>query len=316
MSVNIKLWTRISVLVGGVALASAGLTATATAAPAEAGPAIEMTVTETGAVIKSLDDNDLRGTDSYKGTGVPADVRAYGAVPVDHKTGGFDDPVTRSIIGADNRVQVSNTTSFPASATVLITRVVNGTEFHHCSGWMYSARLVLTAGHCVYNEDTNTWYTGQLRFYPGANGTSRPYGFCTGSLVSNTGWTVDENPDADYGGAQLNCTIGNSTGWYGAYWTTASLNGTSTIVRQYPGDKPQTQWTANDQVRVSNTLRLYYDNDTVDGSSGSPVYTVRNSAPCVGNCFLAWHAYGVGSSTHNSGARLTESRFNLIAGWR
>ncbi|MFI9811436.1 trypsin-like serine protease [Saccharothrix variisporea] len=294
-------------------------------ASAGAPKGVELGTSDTGAFSTAAAVTGLRGVSSYEGTGVPADVTAYGAqrVPAGHKVQGYESPTgddfgTQSIIGADNRVRVDPTTSFPARATVLITRTVNGVERQHCTGWMFGASLVLTAGHCVYNQTTG-WYTGQLRFYPGANGTSFPYGSCTAAtLRSNTGWTTDGSADADYGGATLNCSIGNTTGWYGAYWTTASLNGTSTTVQGYPGDKAQQQWTHSDQVRESSSLRLYYDNDTVGGNSGSSVHTVRasGSSGCSGRCSLAFHAYGVGSNGHNSGPRITESRFNLVIGWR
>lgn len=78
------------------------------------------------------------------------------------------------------------------------------------------------------------------------------------------------------------------------------------------------QWIHSDQVRESGSLRLYYGVDTVGGNSGSSVYTVRapGSSGCSGQCSLAVHAYGVGANGYNSGPRITESRFNLIAGWR
>jgi glutamyl endopeptidase len=312
----------------GVVLASALLAAVGLVSPASAGASkgVELGVSDTEGVTRSAAPAwGTRGVSSYEGTGVPSDVTAYGAqrVPAGHRIEGYSSPTgddfgTQSIIGADGRVRVNPTTSFPARATVLITRTVSGVERLHCTGWMFGASLVVTAGHCVFNQSTG-WYTGQLRFYPGANGTTYPYGSCTAAtLRSNTGWTVDGSADADYGGASLNCSIGNTTGWYGAYWTTASLTGTSTTIQGYPGDKAQQQWTHSDQVRVSNSLRLYYDNDTVGGNSGSSVHTVRatGSSGCSGRCSLAIHAYGVGSGTHNSGPRITESRFNLLIGWR
>jgi glutamyl endopeptidase len=156
-------------------------------------------------------------------------------------------------------------------------------------------------------------------FCPGANGTTFPYGSCTAVTPrSNTAWTVDGSVDADYGGVTMNCTVGNTTGWFGAYATTASLVGTSTIVQGYPGDKAQQQWTATDQVRENTALRLYYDNDTVDGSSGSAVYNVRaaGSAACAGQCSLAFHARSIAANGHNSGPRMTSSRLTMVVGWR
>ncbi|ALG13933.1 trypsin-like serine peptidase [Kibdelosporangium phytohabitans] len=256
----------------------------------------------------------LTGVPSYVGSGIQ-DPALVGADPVapGHKIEGFSGVGIQSIIGPDNRVRVNPTTNFPARATVLITRTSGGTERQHCTGWMFGASLVLTAGHCVWSG--SAFYEG-LRFYPGYNGTTAPYGSCTATTlrVSN-GYRNNGSADEDYGGAKLNCTIGNTVGWYGAYATTASLNGTATTIQGYGGDKNKQQWLSTDQIRTSGALRLYYQNDTVGGNSGSAVATNRpaGSAGCEGWCSLAFHAYG---GSQNSGARITASRLTEVTGWR
>ena len=75
----------------------------------------------------------------------------------------------------------------------------------------------------------------------------------------------------DYGAIKLNCSIGNTTGWYGYFWTSASLNGLPTIINGYPGDKPLTQWRSSGLVRVTQAQRVFYQNDTLGGQSGAPV---------------------------------------------
>ncbi|MBP2322434.1 glutamyl endopeptidase [Kibdelosporangium banguiense] len=256
----------------------------------------------------------LTGVPSFEGSGIqnPALV---GADPVrpGHQIAGFDGIGVQSIIGPDNRVRVNPTTSFPARATVLITRVSGGVERQHCTGWMFGPSLVLTAGHCVYSG--SAYYTG-LRFYPGYNGDTAPYGSCTATqLRASAGYVANGSPDQDYGGANLNCTIGNTVGWYGAYATTASLNGTPTTIQGYGGDKNKQQWLSTDQIRTSGALRLYYENDTIGGNSGSAVATNRpaGSPGCSGWCSLAFHAYG---GSQNSGARITAARLTEVTGWR
>jgi glutamyl endopeptidase len=281
--------SRLFVMLSGAVLAAAALATPATASPA------------------------VSGSPSYEGSGIqnPALVGAD-PVPVGHKIEGFSGVGIQSIIGPDNRVRVNPTTTFPARATVLITRVSGGVERQHCTGWMYSASLVLTAGHCVYN---GSFYTG-LRFYPGYNGTTAPYGSCTATqLRASSGWISSRSADHDYGGAKLNCTIGDTVGWYGVYAQTASLNGTPTTIQGYGGDKNKQQWLSTDQIRTSNTLRLFYQNDTIGGNSGSAVATNRPSGSpgCSGWCSLAFHAYG---GTQNSGARVTAARITEVNGWR
>jgi glutamyl endopeptidase len=219
-----------------------------------------------------------------------------------------------SIIGADSRVRVTPTTGFPARATVLITFSAG-----RCTGWLIGPNTVATAGHCVHPGGGGSFYpVSSYRIYSGRNGTSSPYGSCTArKLFSVTGWTAQGKDDFDYGAIKLNCNIGNTTGWYGYFWQSGSLNGLPTIINGYPGDKPLTQWKSTDQVRVTQTRRVFYKNDTVGGMSGAPVYYNRSGC---GTCSMAVHAYGTyGSppfSNNNHGTRITQAVFNNLTAWR
>ena len=222
-----------------------------------------------------------------------------------------------SIIGADQRVQVTGTTTYPARAVGLIT--LNGA--HHCTGWLISRDTVLTAGHCIHSGAGGTFFGG-LRFFPGRSGTWSPYGSCVpraGGLTTFVGWSRDGAEEHDAGIIKLNCTIGDTTGWFGFWWQSASLDGTSTQVQGYPGDKPMTHWRSNDFVRATETYQVFYDNDTLGGMSGSPVWTNRpaGSPFCSGVCGMAIHAYGVhgwwftNHGSHNHGTRNTQAKTDL-----
>ena len=71
-----------------------------------------------------------------------------------------------SVITGDGRMQLTDTTSYPNSAIVYITK--DGKT--HCTGWMISADTLVTAGHCVYSFEREEWLSG-LEFSPGANGS-------------------------------------------------------------------------------------------------------------------------------------------------
>ncbi|WP_420121357.1 trypsin-like serine peptidase [Nakamurella sp.] len=263
---------------------------------------------------------NLRGVNSFAGTGVT--VKGTESAPpaesgttVEHAENGQE-----SVIGADNRVQITATTSFPYRAIVHITRDGNG----WCTGWMINSNTVATAGHCVAPGGTGAFYGGTFRVYPGRNGASIPYGSCTARrLHSVSGWVSSGDERYDYGALKLNCTVGNSTGWFGFWWQSASLTGLPTTISGYPGDKAfGTLWRSTDQVRVTQDRQIFYQNDTIGGMSGSPVYQNRaaGSSFCVGQCSMAIHAYGVhGSSPHstnNHGTRITEPVFNNLISWR
>lgn len=218
-----------------------------------------------------------------------------------------------SIIGADSRTRVNPTTTYPARAIVLIT--FNGGR---CTGWLIGKDTVATAGHCVHSGGSGgTWRTN-VRVYPGRNGSSSPYGSCTARrLHSVTGWTSSQDERYDYGAIKLNCTIGNTTGWLGFFWQSASLNGLPAIVAGYPDDKPLTHWRSTGSVAVTQAMQIFYKNDTRPGQSGGPVYYNR---PDCGFCASAIHAYGVHDpsphSTNNHATRITQAVFNNLMAWK
>ena len=218
-----------------------------------------------------------------------------------------------TIIGADTRTRINPTTSFPARAVVLIT-FTGG----RCTGWLYGKDIVATAGHCVHTGGPGGSWRTNVRVYPGRNGTASPYGSCSARrLHSVVGWTGSSNEEYDYGAIKLNCTVGNTTGWFGYFWQSASLLNLQTLISGYPGDKPLTQWRSVDRVRVSGTNQVFYLNDTVGGMSGSPIY--YNKTGC-GFCSMGIHAYGLHGgfphSTYNHGTRITQARFNNLKSWK
>jgi glutamyl endopeptidase len=216
-----------------------------------------------------------------------------------------------SIIGADTRTLVTPTTVYPARAIGLLT-FTGG----FCTGWLIGKDTVVTAGHCVHAGAGGTW-RANVRFYPGRNGSSSPYGSCTAKrLHSVTGWTSSSDEKYDYGSVKLNCTVGNTTGWFG-FFSSSSLTGLPATVAGYPDDKPLTQWKATGSITVTQDRQLFYKNDTRPGQSGSPVYYNRSGC---GFCSMAIHAYGVhGSSPHstnNHGTRIISAVYNNLLAWK
>jgi glutamyl endopeptidase len=218
-----------------------------------------------------------------------------------------------SIIGADTRTRVNPTTSYPARAIALVT--FSGGS---CTGWFINKDTVATAGHCVHSGGPGGNWRSNVKVYPGRNGSVSPYGSCTAKrLYSVTGWTGSSDETYDYGAIKLNCTVGNTVGWFGFFWQSASLNGLPATVAGYPDDKGFQQWKATSTVSATQTRQVFYKNDTRPGQSGAPIY--YNKSGC-GQCSMGIHAYGVhGSSPHNAnnhGTRINQAVFNNLNSWK
>jgi glutamyl endopeptidase len=227
-----------------------------------------------------------------------------------------------TIIGWDSRMRF-NPRSYPNRAIVYIS--YNGS--HLCTGFMISQNTVATSGHCLHTGGSNGQWrqTSLFRVFPGRDGTSSPYGSCGATrLHSVTGWTSNRLATHDYGAIRLDCTVGNTVGWFGMYVPSdTDLTNAPTRVLGYSGDKAQQQWGSSDRIRRIETRMLCYRDDTVGGNSGGPLWHDRDNAL---NASGAWafgvHGYGVGGSvcgggtTQTNGAvRATTAVLNNYIAW-
>ena len=222
-----------------------------------------------------------------------------------------------SIIGTDDRRQISPTTSYPwrANASLLITAADNSSWIG--TGWFVSPRTLITAGHCVFIKGSGVpgrdGWVRRIVVIPGRNGAAAPYGSATStSFRSVTGWTISGNHEFDYGAIILPTPLGSTTGWYGyGNYPDAQLVGQTANISGYPGDKPSgTQWYDARRITAVGPRKVYYDTDTMGGQSGSAVYRIING----GRFAVAVHAYG--GSTANSGTRINAEVFNNITAWK
>lgn len=284
--------SAVALLAFGTLLVGGGL---AQAAPAVPGPTNSNTTTPVGVnVVNGIVTTPLdpRGLTSPVG---------YSSVPANF---GPERPITRSVIGADTRKQITNTEDAPYRAVVKL----GGGTLSGCTGWMVSADTLVTAGHCVYN---GAFYTSDFNAWPARNGDSMPFGACQAKQIwTDQRWITGRDENYDWAVVKLNCTVGQQTGWFG-YKDDANSNlvNTKVTVTGYPGDKPQsTMWSDSNQVSRVNTTKVWYPVDTIGGQSGAPVYTAERQA-------VAIHAYGTGetgASAANSGTRIKAELFNTI----
>jgi glutamyl endopeptidase len=224
-----------------------------------------------------------------------------------------------SVLGADRRFRVyPQESGYPYRAVGLLT-FTQGASSYTCTGWLISADTVATAGHCVHSGGTGGVWSTSMHFYPGRNAGSAPFGSCTAKrLNSVTGWTRNADENYDYGAVKLNCSVGNTTGWLGRWWTTGSQANLPIAIVGYPGDKPSaTQWGSAGRVAASESRKTRYFVDTAGGQSGAPVLQADGTGPggCEGDCGIAIHAYGADGLGRNSATRITESVNTNLVNW-
>jgi V8-like Glu-specific endopeptidase len=213
--------------------------------------------------------------------------------------------------GADNRVRITNTTSWPHSVHGHCIITYPDKNQYIGSGTMVNRHHVITAGHVVYSKANGGWATS-IQFNAAQNDGTLPYGSAFATyLFSFKGWTDSQLRDYDTGMLILNRDLGNQTGWMGLITTSdGNLSNHQVTVEGYPGDKGGQQlWAATGPIVGVSGHQITYNDYTKGGDSGAGVYGIWQGIALEHVC--ADHVAGP-NGIPNTGSRLAQDKFDRI----
>jgi len=220
------------------------------------------------------------------------------------------------VIDQDDRTAVPDPTEFPWRHICSLHIESQGGRHYVGTGWFIGPSTLMTAGHCVYLHDDGGWPKSVV-VTPALNGTVQPYGQAIATRFHSTeGWTQRRDTNCDYGALQLNdpdAHFGDLPGWFafGAL-DDANLKTNLANIAGYPADLDRASrlYFHSRLVTSVSASKLFYDIDTYGGQSGSPIFfTIGDERVAVG-------VHTTGSSTSNSGTRITDEVAQNMRLWR
>jgi glutamyl endopeptidase len=217
-----------------------------------------------------------------------------------------------SIIGGDDRSQITTTTNYPWNTICKIYFTHPGGGTGTGTGFLVDDFHILTAGHCVYLHDELGWsydsWADEMWIIPAMDEGYAPYTKAKmATMWSSSAWVNSHNTNYDWGLVRLDRNIGDYLGWMNR-WALSSSDPiyTGTVNSAgYPGDLDQglNMYFDADLGTAANGTLHWYTCDTAGGQSGMPIWHYTGSERYV----LTIHTYGNDGSGSNHGTRLSTS---------
>ncbi len=224
-----------------------------------------------------------------------------------------------TVFQPDNRTRITDMTSFPwrTMAKLLIYTNSYDSPSFECSGFLVSPVHVLTAGHCVNDREfsTSDHQASRIEVIPASSFQGEPFGRSWAKVMRVLpNWLRSWDFRDDLALLTLNSTIGDKTGWLDLradfLWSPIYLG--TLYTAGYPGDKyppGENLYSAVGQGCSASEDNLWYNMDTYQGQSGSPVFALIRQKPYV----VSIVTYG--STGCNVGTRMSEGKVNAILDW-
>ena len=219
-----------------------------------------------------------------------------------------------NVIGTDNRVRITPTTSYPWTTIVKLHIAWEGYNTI-ATGALIDKNHVLTAAHCVYSHSHGGW-ADSIKIVPGEDNGNEPFGHAWSiKMRCYDDWIDCASPEHDFAVLTLDRDIGLYTGWMGLYLTLSSSSIYSGLLNTagYPAelDNGKNLYWTTDYGYDANEYIHWYSLDTTAGQSGSPVWIYYDEWPYI----LSVVTSGINGSALNYGTRISQNKFYCINNW-
>lgn len=217
--------------------------------------------------------------------------------------------MSTTLIDVDHRRSIGTSTEYPFTCICDLTITVASGRVFSGTGWLLNPHTVVTAGHCLFQARQGGW-ARRIDLIQGRHDSRGAASATATEFTSVLGWVRDALPEHDYGCLRLDRPLAaaGSLG-FGSYPDEA-LSRYRCHVVGYPIDKNSTMWGQLVRFAQVDSKRLTYEMPFYGGSSGAPVFVVKD-----GNCYVA----GIHMSGDLSGreaVRITDAVFRNLESWK
>ena len=244
-----------------------------------------------------------------------ADQQAFPGNPPD------DELVSaREIIGDDDREHVDSEQPNPWHAVALLEITRRDGSPSMGTGWYAAPRLIITAGHCVYErhdpDPAACGWVKSITVTPAVNGDHVPYqSFNVTDVRTTEGWVNSGDLRTDYGALLLPEAAAPHPEPYKVQISdNQTLFSSEARIAGYPTDKPiGTLWEARSPIKSADDFEIFYEIDTKAGESGAPVLQPSDNSMVV----TGIHHWGASPNDPlNRGIRLTDDVYQNLKRWK